>query len=182
MWEKWGRAAGGVNKLLSYQPAWSGAGRVTRSPFARRERVTRSRKHRGPAHSKHSDRFFSPTRWCWIFADVFSCIFHLGSNVKETEKKYILLQGITCWRVEWEVIVLLQRSVGVFEHLILFKGITSDTQGTSTSYQDITLGRGGGGEHLHRFVKRRCGGRSLCSSGENGSGGASGMLSRAVAR
>lgn len=23
LWEKWGRAAGGVNKLLSYQPAWS---------------------------------------------------------------------------------------------------------------------------------------------------------------
>lgn len=41
--------------------------------------------------------------------------------------------------------MLVQRSVGVFEHLILFKGITSDTQGTLTSYLDITHG----GEHLH---------------------------------
>lgn len=68
-------------------------------------------------------------------------------NLIQTDK---ILQQITCWkysrrRVEWEVIVLVQRSVGVFEHLILFKDITSDTQGTSTSYLDITHG----GEHLH---------------------------------
>lgn len=45
LWEKRGTAAGGVNKLLSYQPARSRAAHDTRSLFARRERLTHARKH-----------------------------------------------------------------------------------------------------------------------------------------